>query len=228
MQTVLVATPAYGGMVSEPYFQSVLNLTAQAYSRGLQVDVLTLSNESLITRARNDIVAAFMRGDWTDLLWIDADIQFTPEHAFRLLEAPHEVCATPYPMKRINWDAAAAAGGTANNLKSASALSVVNSIDGAEPDDGFVRCLDAGTGFMRVTRPALQRLIAAHPELQYQSDMFGSAGTRWAIFDTMLADGRYLSEDYAFCRRWQQIGGEIWVDVKSPILSHHGSYTFGG
>jgi hypothetical protein len=38
---------------------------------------------------------------------------------------------------------------------------------------------------------------------------------------------RYLSEDYTFCRRWQQIGGKIWIDPKTK-LTHIGSYTFNG
>jgi hypothetical protein len=40
-------------------------------------------------------------------------------------------------------------------------------------------------------------------------------------------DNRYLSEDYTFCRRWQKIGGEIWLDL-STKLNHCGAYTFEG
>ncbi len=38
---------------------------------------------------------------------------------------------------------------------------------------------------------------------------------------------RYLSEDYAFCRRWRDLGGRIYVDTQSK-LTHHGSYTYRG
>jgi hypothetical protein len=36
-----------------------------------------------------------------------------------------------------------------------------------------------------------------------------------------------LSEDYTFCRRWQQIGGDIWLDPR-VALNHVGHYTFRG
>jgi hypothetical protein len=40
-------------------------------------------------------------------------------------------------------------------------------------------------------------------------------------------DKRYLSEDYTFSRRWQDIGGEIWLDP-SISLNHYGSFNFQG
>lgn len=223
---VLLATPAYGGQVTESYFQSVIGLLNSAYARGIQVDVLTVTNESLITRGRNEIVATFMAGDWTDLLWVDADVSFNPEHAWRLLESPHDVCATPYAMKGLNWEAAAQATDS-ESARQAAILSVINHKPDARQEGGFVTVLEAGTGFMRVTRAALEKLIAAHPETRYEREGDGPGRTRWALFDCAIVDGRYLSEDYLFCRRWQALGGEVWVDYASPNLGHQGSYTFG-
>lgn len=50
-----------------------------------------------------------------------------------------------------------------------------------------------------------------------------------AIFDCMIDPDtrRYLSEDYAFCRRWQQMGGKIYADV-TAILGHVGNLRFSG
>ena len=39
--------------------------------------------------------------------------------------------------------------------------------------------------------------------------------------------GIYLSEDYAFCRRWRDLGGEIWLDAQGS-LTHSGSCDFTG
>ena len=43
----------------------------------------------------------------------------------------------------------------------------------------------------------------------------------------MIENGRYLSEDYTFCRRWQNMGGKVYVDPH-VILDHVGTYTFKG
>jgi hypothetical protein len=37
--------------------------------------------------------------------------------------------------------------------------------------------------------------------------------------------GTYLSEDFAFCKRWTDIGGEIWADLESR-LDHVGPSVF--
>jgi hypothetical protein len=37
----------------------------------------------------------------------------------------------------------------------------------------------------------------------------------------------YLSEDYSFCKRWTDMGGEIWVDLTAK-LDHAGLMTFRG
>jgi hypothetical protein len=226
---VLLATPAYGGQVTEGYFQSVIGLLHAGYRRGIQIDIMTLTNESLITRGRNEIVATFMGGDWTHLFWVDADIRFAPEHFFKLLDSGHEVSATPYAMKGLNWDNMAnQAGGSADALRAASIHSVINVLPGASEVDGFIEAYDAGTGFMCLQRSVLERLIAAHPELEYTADTVkGHGGKRWAIFDVMIENGRYLSEDYTFCRRWQALGGVVWVDASSPTLGHQGSYLYG-
>ena len=38
---------------------------------------------------------------------------------------------------------------------------------------------------------------------------------------------RYLSEDYAFCRRWQLMGGKIHAHINTT-LGHVGNLTFYG
>ena len=51
----------------------------------------------------------------------------------------------------------------------------------------------------------------------------------YALFDTMIDPDsrRYLSEDYTFCRLWQQMGGEVFLDPRTG-LNHVGHYTFRG
>lgn len=222
--SVLVATPCYGGQVTDLYLRSVVSLLHSSYDRGVRVDVLTQWGESLIPRARNDILAAFWAGDWDDLLFVDGDIGFRPQNAWRLLESEHDVCAAPYPLKRIDWDAVSLMG-SAEDARAAAVDTVVNYMPGAVVGvDGFAPVLDAGTGFMRVSRDAVELMLGAYPDLVYEAE---GGGWRSALFDPMVRDGRYLSEDYAFCRRWQDIGFPVMVDVAGPALQHRGLFTFG-
>ena len=88
----------------------------------------------------------------------------------------------------------------------------------------------AAPGFLMIKRDAMQRICDAHPELRAKMrDMADTmANEAVMVFDTMVEPetGQYLSEDYAFCRRWRDLGGEIWADFEAR-LTHvgHAAYT---
>jgi len=96
----------------------------------------------------------------------------------------------------------------------------------------LIRLHDGATGFMMIKREAIDKMIKAYPELKYNNDLNTPPELNdyfYCFFDTMLdpKDKRYLSEDYTFCRRWQQIGGECWLDP-TISLNHFGSFCFVG
>ena len=68
-----------------------------------------------------------------------------------------------------------------------------------------------------------------HDAPQYAGDPLAASPHRFALFDCLIdpATGVYLSEDFAFCRRWTDLGGEIWIDVESR-LTHVGPHAFVG
>jgi hypothetical protein len=66
----------------------------------------------------------------------------------------------------------------------------------------------------------------AHPETAYIAER--EMVQMHALFDTTIdEDGRYLSEDYTFCRRWQKMGGTIWLDPEI-VLDHFGTIVYMG
>jgi hypothetical protein len=85
-------------------------------------------------------------------------------------------------------------------------------------------CSHLATGFMLIHRSVFETLQGAYPELAYQDDYWGTIG---AYYHPLLAGGRYLSEDYAFCERVRAQGIEIWLDPTLP-LGHLGNYAYNG
>ena len=69
MSSLLIATPCYGKVVGEGYFQSILRSVDLLRQHQHQVKVYTLGNESLITRARNNIVAYFLASQFDRLIF---------------------------------------------------------------------------------------------------------------------------------------------------------------
>ena len=235
---LLVATPCFGGQVTTVYANSMLKLQAACRAQQIDFEWLMLGGDALITRARADLVAHFLdRPEATHLLFIDADIGFEPMQVFRLLAFDADVTASAYPAKRIDWQRVREVIAAGLPQPQSAALEYVFEVEDPAritARDGFVKVRYAGTGFLLIRRPALTALCAAHPQLRYRrtsttSDPLGNSPNRYGLFDTLIdpASGVYLSEDYAFCRRWTDLGGEIWVDIESR-LTHVGPTAYVG
>jgi hypothetical protein len=249
-QQIYIATPCYGGMTSSFYTQGIAALFRIAGEYGITIGYQTIANESLITRARNQVVSDFIASGYSHLVFIDADIQFKALDVLRLIlhRKKDAVVAAAYPMKAINW-AAVHEEDTLEKAQEAASTYVINlppeQTKGKEVIDvkligGLLEVLDAGTGFMCIPRKVLDVMIEEYgDEVSYTADdvhIDSKSGklkkekkTYYALFDTSieLETNRYLSEDYTFCRRFQEIDGQIWVDP-SIVLNHVGAYVFRG
>lgn len=234
---LVVATPCFGGQISVIYAASLFKLQKALRARGdIDLKVQFKDGDALITRARASLAAQFLDDrDATHLLFIDADIGFEPEQVLRLLECGADMCAAIYPIKRIDWERtkAVVAAGRAN--PAAAALNYVFEVPDPQAvvaRGGFVKVRYAGTGFLMIRRAALERMCLHYPQLRYQRDHSLEAarpsGNRFALFDCMIDEnGTYLSEDFSFCRRWTDLGGDIWADLQST-LNHVGPMVFRG
>lgn len=234
---LVVATPCYGGVVTQRYMQSVCGLMLAATHDSVAVSLELLGNDSMITRARNSLVAtALDNPDATHLMFIDADIGFTADQVGRMLRFDQDVVAGMYPLKVMHYDAAVAqrvAAGEPLETAQIRYVGVCLDDEARREEDGFVTAEFAGTGFMLIKRQALERMIAAYPELRFAAvhDRASPSlsANQYALFDGMIdpESGAYLSEDYTFCRRWRAIGGEVWLDTRSRLM-HIGPREYAG
>jgi hypothetical protein len=208
------AVPCYGGMVSEPTMTSFLRFTLMASKVGLNWSLDTMVNESLVTRARNNLCAKMMtNAQATHFMFIDADIRFEPEAIFGMIACDKDVIGGLYPKKSLPIDY------------------VINLKNGGRIEGPIFQVDTQGTGFLLFKKHVYEKLIAAHPECKYVDDI--GLGKQfepfmYSIFDTVIDErGHYLSEDWTFCRRWQAMGGDIWADSR-VLLNHIGHYEFKG
>jgi hypothetical protein len=234
---LVVATPCFGGQISVLYAASLFKLQKLLRSYAdLNLKILFKDGDALITRARASLISQFLDDpSATHLLFIDADIGFEPAQVLRLLQCGADMCAAVYPIKRIDWDRVRTTMAAARPNPAAASLKYVFEVE--DPNAviataGFVKVRYAGTGFLMIRRQALEQMCARYPQLHYKRDHSLDAATasdkRFALFECMIAeDGTYLSEDFAFCKRWTDIGGEIWADLDSK-LGHVGPMTFNG
>ena len=248
MHKIFIGTPCYGGMLTADYFKSCMQLVALAASKKIELQFGTIGNESLITRARNTLVQLFMDGDYSHLLFIDADLAFNPESVIRMLEYDKDVVTGIYPRKTIDWIKVKKRLKENPNMSEDELLaaSLQYNLNVKDPnkillEKGFIEVLDGPTGFMLIKRNVFKQMAEKYPDLQFKPDQHinqshetefdyhKTSNWNYTFFDTMVEPEtrRYLSEDYAFCRLWQKIGGKIYADILSG-MTHYGNYAFKG
>tara|TARA_B110000902_G_scaffold261218_1_gene335565 strand:+ start:8246 stop:9190 length:945 start_codon:yes stop_codon:yes gene_type:complete len=245
---IFIATPCYGGQIGEPYFRSMMRFAILCNKYDIKYTISTLANESLITRGRNTLNSFFMENsEATHLFFIDADIEFNPEDILRMVAYDKPIIVGAYPKKAMNWKSIIEAARrnpseTEDTIEGHSSNYVVN-FDFIKDENGkrtpavqivdnLVKLKDAGTGFMCIEKSVMKQMFAAHPETKYANDINVDAKFEehmYALFDCIIDPDsrRYLSEDYTFCRRWQELGGDVWLDPRTA-LNHIGHYTFRG
>lgn len=235
--SIFLATPCYGGLAHIHFMRSVLDLQAACAARGVGLTVELGGGDALITRARAAMADKFLKSGASHLLFVDADIGFKPEQVFRLLDADRDLVGGVYPIKSIDWTKVrqAAADGK-RDLMAASVGYVVRFIPNPDSrvevdDDGFGPVAYIGTGFMLIKRAVVEQVAAAHPELKARLGDTSGGGTSHAtmIFETFIEaeTGEHLSEDYAFCRRWRDLGGQVFADFQTR-LTHVGHAAYAG
>jgi len=211
---------------------SIIRLQIHLIKKGIQLFIDTTENESLVHRARNVAVGRYMQKTDADyFMFIDADVDFDPEAVVRLVESGHDISVACYPKKVVMWEQAANAvkNGDERNMAMLSSSLVLNF--GAAKravENGFIEILDGPTGFMMIKRDVFKQLEEKFPELWCKNDHQNRDFDDYhAVFDCMIdpETKRYLSEDYAFCRRWQQCGGKIYADINTT-LGHVGNLPF--
>lgn len=190
------------------------------------VERASIDGDSLVTRMRQRAVHWMLKSNATHLLWWDMDIEaLDPTCVRKMLETGHDVIAGACPFRD-------GTGRTVHNLWPGTYERW--EADGVAMHKGCVEVMDAGTGFMLVSRKALIQLQQAHPELLHWSRGKEDYGEpMWSLFESGIAeepttgDAVSKSEDYNFCRLWQGLGGKVHVYAPARFR-HYGLHGFEG
>lgn len=208
MRNVMIAAPSYDGTLTV-WHASALSETCKAgLAKDINVYCIYMSYDSLVQRARNDIVQLALDQEVDDLVFIDCDVDWNPEDFFKLLEYDVDVVGGIYPKKGDEEDYPVKA--LNQNL--------------TFEENGLVEVEGIATGFLRLTRKALQ--MVSDDSIEYNESH--KPKPIKMIFDIVVDEkGELISEDIVFCRKWRKLGGKVWLDP-SIKLSHVGTKRWNG
>jgi hypothetical protein len=234
---LFVATPAYGETVYTPYLRSMLQLQRALLKRGDTMTHVAISYAE-VSEARNFLLTQWYdKSDASHILFVDADMGFDQQLVFDMLALNKPVVGTIYPRRQLDLPRLAQAAGGGGKAEEAIARGhdfILRALPAGKGrrQKGFMEVAGVGAGLLLVSRACIAQMLKKLPALDDKSAKKFSPLARdldrlIRAFDPLtLPGGARLSEDYAFCHRWQQeCGGEIWARFDKAI-THVGPYHF--
>jgi len=219
---VFIFVPAFGGIISAATFLTSHALRQTLMSKGIGGGISTLSFpdiaelRSMVTTIWYDTMP-----NSTHMLFIDADMGFSPELVLDMLLFNQPVIGTIYPQRKlpISW----AGSGTGE--------------PSTERRGDYMKVEGVGFGCTLIRRDCITMMVEKFPDLvdtrihlHPAGETLRQAGTNrlLRLYEKMdIPDRGLISEDLSFCIRWKQCGGEVWANIGHKI-SHVGPYDYAG
>ena len=238
--SIFVATPVHSD-VSIHYFQACLEFQKHCLKNDILASFQVMKS-SLVTQGRNLCVSSFMESKHTHLLFVDSDIDFQAQSIFKMVAADKDVISVPYPLKQLMWDKAyeRISKGSIKNAKDLKFKGLytypmkVQDEKNIKIKDGVIEVTHSPTGCMLIKREVIEKMIKAYPEKEIiqKTVINGELINRpyfYNLFDTEFdsVNKSYLGEDFAFCKRWKDLGGKCYALITDRI-THVGEHQYRG
>jgi GT2 family glycosyltransferase len=206
MRSVMILTPAYGGIVTAGFHRSLLTSTIELLADGIALESEILENQSLLPLARNTLLNEAYKRKPDDIIWIDTDMVWEPDTLRKLLKHDVDVVGSACRKK------------IPDNVQFNFQLFKDKSF---EPDEkGLIEVRRLGTGFLRMSRKAYTHLWENDKKYEVQGVMGSN------VFEIGIWQGReLLSEDFIVCEKLIQHGFKIFMDPELTV-GHIGTFNY--
>lgn len=209
---IFIGTPAYNSMVHTDFLHSIIDL----YENGIQFALMTLGNESLITRGRNSILSYFYNTtDFSHLLFIDADVRVKAADIIKMISFNKDVIGAPVPLK----------GYDSNGNK------VYNTGNMLGVEGDLTKTDRIGTAVFMLSRKAVESLVNNAKSMNdvYHSNPHTRGDKQdmlmYDVFKTGVRNSIYDSEDFYVCNTLIELGYDVFVYPEAEVI-HNGMFRF--
>lgn len=184
-------------IVGRPYPQFITALEASiphVKAAGWNELLVQEINNPYIGGARAKMLRKALDHNADVIVFLDYDLEWEPKALLKLIETEGDVVAGTY---RCKVDEEQYMG------------AVFSGPDGTPQlrADGCIKASVAPAGFLKVTKHAIDAFMGAYPELCYGPRYRQSVD----LFNHGAHERLWWGEDYAFCRRYREKCGDVWM-----------------
>jgi hypothetical protein len=219
VRSIFIALPAFGQTATTHTLASLMALAKVLIANGYDYYFSDYSYPD-IADSRNMLTTIWHdRSEAAWMLQVDADMSFEPQLVLDMLECGKPLVGCLYPKKRYPIEFTGSWG----------------ALGKPKLEDGFMQVDRIGFGVTLIHRSVIAAMLESG-QAQVSSPTRHVAGrllkdfnlTRVIkAFTTVEVDGEPLSEDYSFCHRYTQSGGEVWAAIGHRI-THVGQHGYSG
>jgi hypothetical protein len=202
MTKIFIGTPCFEYKVNVNYVNTLLE-----FSKNNIDFVPFFLHDSLITRARNELITQFyeQKEDFTHLFWLDSDVAIPFSGLKVLLEHNVNVIAAPVPIKDFN---------------STNQQSIRNVYE--EVKLYLYKAEAAATGCLLMSKQSVCDLIE-NADVYYIDKK--SRRKIYNVFESGIKDQQLMSEDWDICYKLRNLNYDVYVDSSFPVL-HAGTHNY--
>ena len=223
---VYVAMPCYDSMRVETCV-SLMDTFSALGGSGIECKFKSVKT-SLVTHGRNLLTAGFMDSGFDYMLFVDADVEFSPEAVMRMLVPEKDIICTPYRNKEDPW-----IDRYSVKFKDKDHIEIL--------EWDIIEIEEGPAGLMLISRKVYERLMDKYPELKIKFNeatrekMNTEIGAvedaidryMYNFWDTSFKKHQWKGEDLAFCDLARAAGFKLYANLDS-WTTHHGSYGWKG
>lgn len=214
MKHIMIAMPAYTGVVHMGTMRALITDLLSLIMRGDRFTFVDDVGNALIADCRGIIATNFYHSDCDELVFIDSDVAWESGALLKIIDAPVDLVAGIYPTRcdpvkyNVRW------------IQERKEL-------WADPETGLLEAEAVPTGFMKISRNCITKMIEAYPQTYYNDKT--KDNKFWPLFESYIDPelNWKFGEDYSFCYRWRNIGGKVWLDPEIA-MGHIGNKIFEG
>jgi glycosyltransferase involved in cell wall biosynthesis len=181
------------------------------HAAGWDEELVQEINNPYISGARAKMLRKALDHNADVIVFLDYDLEWEPKALLELIETEGDVIAGTY---RCKIETEQYMGAMYSN---ADGTPIVR-------EDGCIKASVAPAGFLKITKEAVHNFMAAYPELCYGPKYHQSVD----LFNHGAHEGLWWGEDYAFCRRYREKCGEVWIKPDINITHWMGETPYPG
>lgn len=207
---VVFCTP----IVGRPYPGFITSLEASAAivrDAGWDEALVQEINNPYISGARGKMLRKALDHDADVIVFLDYDLEWEPRAMLDLIETEGDVIAGTYRCKIDEEQYMGAVYSDANDRPIVRA-------------DGCIKASVAPAGLLKITKEAVDNFMGAYPELCYGPRYRQSVD----LFNHGAHERLWWGEDYAFCRRYREKCGEVWIKPDITVTHWMGDKPYPG